>query len=951
MSLLSVGTIIRCRNREWVVLPSENEDLLRLRPLSGGDEEECTIYLPLTRYGLDQVEPAQFPLPQPTDGGDSVGVRLLWDAARLTLRDGAGPFRSLGRISVRPRAYQFVPLLMALRLFPVRVFIADDVGVGKTIEALLIARELIDRGDVRRLCVLCPPYLCDQWQQEMREKFHLDAVVITPSTVSQLERQLPSGAHSVFGYFPYIVVSIDFAKSERRRANFLQHCPELVIVDEVHGAARPATQNRNQQQRHELLREIAANPNRHLILLTATPHSGVEESFRSLLGLLRPEFEQWEWHRLSEDQRKELARHFVQRRRADVRRWLGEDTPFPERQSEEVTYTLSPEYLELFQRTYRFCRELVKTGETLTGWRRRLRYWSALALLRCVMSSPAAAVTALTQRARGEDIGDGEAADELFSAAVTDNPEHESTDVQPPFPEDAEDPILSEQRQLRELRRLAERLRGSDKDTKVVKCAQTVAKLLREGFHPIVWCRFVATSDYVAEELKKRLTPQFPDLRVVSITGKLSEEERREKVRELASYPRRVLVATDCLSEGINLQEHFTAVIHYDLPWNPNRLEQREGRVDRFGQTAPVVKAVLLFGSNNPVDGVVLDVLLRKAQQIRKHLGVTVPVPVDSDSVFHAILNALFLRAQSIEQLRLFEQEMTLIKPLHDEWNRAAERERESRTRFAQHAIKPDEVERELRETDQVLGDPAAVERFTLNACQRLGVTVRPETRQGLRCYRLSGLSRLPDLVKGAVPDGAEEWLVTFTSPAPEGVAYLGRNHPFVSALARYLLEAALAGTQEAPAPRCGVMPTDLVQRRTVLLLLRLRFLLHQPDKTPQLAEEVLVAGFRGLPPDPLEWLPEEETLRLLERAQPTRNIPREQQTRWLQEVLSKWDEILPQLSPIIKQRSQRLLDAHRRIRQAVDLRVRGLRVEPKEPPDLLGVLVLLPEPKGVTGQ
>src|SRR5262249_57398113 len=125
---------------------------------------------------------------------------LLWQAARLTLREGAAPFRSLGRVSVRPRVYQFVPLLMALRLYPVRLLIADDVGVGKTIEALLVARELLDRGEIRRVCVLCPPYLCDQWQKELAEKFNLDAVVIRSGTIGQLERR-KTGSESIYQYF------------------------------------------------------------------------------------------------------------------------------------------------------------------------------------------------------------------------------------------------------------------------------------------------------------------------------------------------------------------------------------------------------------------------------------------------------------------------------------------------------------------------------------------------------------------------------------------------------------------------------------------------------------------------------------------------------------------------------------------------------------------------------
>src|SRR2546430_12071377 len=110
-----------------------------------------------------------------------MGGLLLRDAVRLRLRDGAAPFRSLGKISVVPRPYQFVPLIMALRQSPVRLLIADDVGVGKTIEAAMIARELLDRGLARRLAVLCPAHLCDQWERALREKFAIETVLVQPS--------------------------------------------------------------------------------------------------------------------------------------------------------------------------------------------------------------------------------------------------------------------------------------------------------------------------------------------------------------------------------------------------------------------------------------------------------------------------------------------------------------------------------------------------------------------------------------------------------------------------------------------------------------------------------------------------------------------------------------------------------------------------------------------------
>src|SRR5262249_11233525 len=193
--------------------------------------------------------PSPFP-PPPADAlSDATSAHLLWQAARLTLREGATPFRSLGRISIRPRIYQFVPLLMALRLDPVRLLIADDVGVGKTIEALLIARELYDRGEIRRLCVLCPPYLCEQWQKELAEKFHLDAVVIRSGTINHLERR-KAGTESIYRYYPVQVASIDFLKSDRNKHLFLLNCPNLVIVDEAHGSASASERNQSQHQRH-----------------------------------------------------------------------------------------------------------------------------------------------------------------------------------------------------------------------------------------------------------------------------------------------------------------------------------------------------------------------------------------------------------------------------------------------------------------------------------------------------------------------------------------------------------------------------------------------------------------------------------------------------------------------------------------------------------------------------
>src|SRR5205807_1238955 len=208
--------LVRARDREWVVLPESAGDLLVLRPLGGAEDEVTGIYRP-----LEAVEPARFALPDPNAPGDYRSCRLLRDAVRLGFRSSAGPFRSFGRIAAEPRPYQLVPLLMALKLDPIRLLIADDVGIGKTIEAALIAREMLDRGDAQRLAVLCPPHLAEQWQYELWTKFHLHAELVLPSTVKRLERNCRLG-QSLFERYPYVIVSTDFIKSDRRRDEFLR---------------------------------------------------------------------------------------------------------------------------------------------------------------------------------------------------------------------------------------------------------------------------------------------------------------------------------------------------------------------------------------------------------------------------------------------------------------------------------------------------------------------------------------------------------------------------------------------------------------------------------------------------------------------------------------------------------------------------------------------------------
>lgn len=939
----AVGSLVKARGREWVVLPESGDDLIVARPLGGADDEIAGFYRP-----IESVEPATFPLPDADDLGDYRSCRLLRDALRLGFRSSAGPFRSFAGLNFEPRPYQLVPLLMALKLNPVRMLIADDVGIGKTIEAGLIVRELLDRAEIERFAVLCPPQIAEQWQSELRDKFHLNAELILPGTVTRLERRCRLG-ESVFQRFPFVIVSTDFIKSDRRRDDFLRECPELVIVDEAHTCAWGGETRGNKHQRHQLVKGIANTPERHLLLVTATPHSGNESNFRSLLTLLNPEFAS-----LPEDfsgagnevHRRRLAAHLVQRRRGDIRHYLQADTPFPAREEAEETYKLSPEYKRLFQQVLEYARDTVSDPTQGIQQRQRVRWWSALALLRSMASSPVAAAATLRARAAGANSEASEDIDEIGRRSVMDPVDEESNEASDVVPgaDPGEDPDESGplKSQLLAMARDADALQGN-KDAKLQKVISLVESLLKDGFHPIVFCRFIPTAEYVAAALREKLKKA----EVAAVTGLLAPSEREDRVEELSRAERRVLVCTDCLSEGINLQQHFSAVIHYDLSWNPTRHEQREGRVDRYGQPSPVVRALTYYGVDNQVDGIVLDVLLRKHKAIRNSLGISVPLPTDSDQVIQAVFEGLLLRGQKPAEHRVlpgFEQflEEEERNRLMQQWESSSEREKRSRSMFAQESIKVEEVTRELAAARAAIGSSVDVQLFVKTSLESLGGTVTGGPRFDVN---LTGTPRaLRDLL--SLTD--ERLRVGFEPPVQNDALLLTRTHPVVERLAGYVLNTALDPQLESVAHRCGVIRTHRVSRRTTVLLLRLRF--HIVAKIgdaehPLLAEDSLVIGFTGQP-HAVEWISPLNAEELL-AATPDANVSPDQAATFVRQILEGFTGLWQELDTQARQRGEELLSAHRRVRDASRTKRVSYRIEPQLPPDVLGAYIYLPILKG----
>jgi len=922
----SPGDLIEARGREWVVLPSPAEGLINVRPLSGSEADAQIIAPALERM---PVRPARFDLPtlEQLDTQDS--ARLLSDGLRLSLRRGAGPFRSAAHLGVEPRAYQLVPLMMALKLATVRLLIADDVGIGKTIEAGIVIREMLDRGLVDRFSILCPPHLVDQWVTELAEKFDVDAVAVTSSKARGLERGLPA-AQSLFEAYPYTVVSLDYIKADSRRAEFTRACPPLVIVDEAHACVGG---ERGKHQRFELLQRLAADDRRHMLLLTATPHSGDEAAFDRLLGLIHPEFSAGPTA-ADENTRaryaRRLAQHFVQRRRADITDggWDQKRT-FPKHNVDEEAFTLTGDFLRFQDQVIDYCVAVTERAGS-DQRRRRLAFWGTLALMRCVGSSPAAALSALRNR-----LG-GFAEEEAIEPIVFDEEDGllGEGDVEPATAtEDGEERAA--------LDALIENATKLDKrrheDPKVKALLKRLKPLLKDNVKPVIFCRFIAT----AEALGDVLRGAWPKHEIAVVSGRMTPEERRARVDATGDFENRILVATDCLSEGINLQSLYDAVIHYDLSWNPTRHQQREGRVDRFGQQSENVWSVTMFGDNSAIDGAVLSVILRKAEAIRNATGVSVPMPEDSEGVTSALMQAMLLRRGGSRAQGTFDFGGAPQR-LEAKWRDAEENAKASRARYAQGAMKPEEVLPEWRGMRALNGGPTEVGRFTDRALKRVGTGL--ESKGGSILAHFDHLPQpMKDRLEARGLHGTRR--IAFADNPLPGVMHVGRVHPLVATLAETLTEGALDPKGSAianPLGRAGVWRTHAVSQMTTLLLLRLRFKLVTSGRTSNLmlAEEATGLAFAGTKTDAVR--DGFDALSVLESEASGNVADRVRQTR-LEQAIARLPGYDAAVRTFAEARGNALSIDHLRLTEAA----RGgatVVVTPVLPADVIGLYVLLPE-------
>ena len=422
MDVLAPGSIIRNRSRLWRVDAREAltpgpspppapphgggrkggrggaGDVLVATPIDGGEAEQTRFYVP-----CEDIRPGRLESPSPAVVGHPAAQDLLLRAYRLSLLHGTAPLISLQRSRVIPKDYQLVPVVMALELPRVRMLIADDVGLGKTVEAGLILTELLARQMAARVLVIVPASLREQWQEALDYFFHLPARIISTRHRREMERELPAGANP-WEHYRFLIASVDYAKQPGVKNQILEQRWDVVVIDEAHQVAKPhqsGPDQRVQMERWELAEALAASKQvHHLLLLTATPHNGYSDSFASLLRMLDVGAIEGPVHD-PHIIRSRAERYVCQRRRGDVEAWFQDDpsrSPFPERDQDEVIVPPTAYEMDAIRAVEAYGKRVLQQASAGSVQARTLAYWTVLHLHKRALSSPEALRRSLGNR-------------------------------------------------------------------------------------------------------------------------------------------------------------------------------------------------------------------------------------------------------------------------------------------------------------------------------------------------------------------------------------------------------------------------------------------------------------------------------------------------------------------------------------------------------------------------
>jgi superfamily II DNA or RNA helicase len=601
------------------VLPlGPGRSLVDLVPADGRDLRPLSVVVPPERVVPLPTEDLRF------DPSLVAPIGPWWrshEALSLTAISAEGLLSGarFGRVTLE--AYQVAPVLRILAMPRPRLLIADDVGLGKTIEAGLCVLELMARRRASRVLIVVPPGLLDQWHDELLEKFGLDfALIENAAGLARAQTRLPAGA-SPWDVLSRVVTSIDYLKKDAVRARALRRAWDLVIVDEAHALAEAGTpDNPYRTQRTRLGAHLAA-ATRGLLLLTATPHNGHRHAFRSLVELVEPTAAAFAG--APERTRERVDRAMVRRLKLEIvrRDAAGQWAPaFLHRKVEPIRVPLGPEERALFKRVSAYCSGTARDAEgtddaDLVSFAMQIVKKRMLSSRRALGRTIENRLQALRQEAAREAPPERAEIREL----QTDLPLSEGTAeriaqrvVRSAIPRD-EARRNAEVRKLTEIQRFLRR--APEGDPKIRALLAHIRDVLAEAPDEklLVFTEYLDTLEAIREAFAA--TPELAHA-CVELRGGWSRGRRRRAQADFASPGARVLLGTDAASEGLNLQEHCRRVVHVELPWNPNRLEQRNGRVDRYGQTRrPEIR--YLYFPDSPEDTILEDVLIRKIERMQ----------------------------------------------------------------------------------------------------------------------------------------------------------------------------------------------------------------------------------------------------------------------------------------------------------------------------------------------
>ncbi len=548
--------------------------------------------------------------------------------------------------AIEPEDYQMVPLLKAMSMPRVQLLLADDVGLGKTVEAGLIIAELILQRRIGRILILTPASLRSQWQKEMKEKFSLDFALIDRGRTMAMKRELGLDANP-WRANPLAIASYHYLKQPDVLDEFLSTCrpPEgsphlpwdLLIVDEAHNLAPAAFGKDSDLSR--MLRVISPQFE-HRIFATATPHNGRTRCFSGLLEILDPaRFSQTS--EFTPAERARVAEVVVRRLKSEINA-VTNPPRFSERHLVQRTLSLAREEARLSSAFAAF-RTAVLEAVASSGHAERTAGNFALEVLgKRLLSCPFTFANSwfrILAGLEGETAAtarDVEAAERALREESEDDAETESrtaiaADViggwLHPFAATLRGPMDGVTESLRALG-MGEASTTPSSDTRYASLVALIREKLRDGtdWKPherlVVFTEFKTTLDYLVARLKADFPGEGLVLQLFG-SGEMDDRERKAVTAAFndPAHPVRVLVATDAASEGLNLQQTARYLLHFDVPWNPSRLEQRNGRIDRYGQSRDV--AVFHFTSDDDADLGFLAYVVSKVHQIREDLGST----------------------------------------------------------------------------------------------------------------------------------------------------------------------------------------------------------------------------------------------------------------------------------------------------------------------------------------